>query len=61
MDQRPELLALGAALLLLGVGLVTDARGAFWAFGLVAPAMALGVIGLVLASRSGRNRSKNGN
>jgi hypothetical protein len=59
-DQRPELLAGGAASVLLGIGFVTDARGAFGA-ALVLPAMALSVIALVLASRSGPNRSKNGN
>jgi hypothetical protein len=61
MDQRPELLALGAAFVLVGIAQVTDARGAFWASVFYLPAMALFVIAIVLGSRSGRNRSKNGN
>jgi hypothetical protein len=61
MDHRPEYLALGAANVLSGIGVLTDARGAFWPSAFYLPAMALFVTALALQFRSGQTRSKNGN
>jgi hypothetical protein len=53
MDQRPELLALGPAFVLAGIGAVR-------APAFLVPAMALFVLALVLMSKSVPDRSKNG-
>jgi hypothetical protein len=62
IDQRPELLAIGAALVLAGIGLVGNggAGGLWGGAALDLSVMTLCVVGFVLQARSWRNRSKIG-